>query len=577
MRAAFEHMTRRHIRAMALVVCLCPVAAGAEPLHLPTAPLQDYYAEQYSLHTESSEALARALLYTAQHAPRQRRLALLEQASLIDPTLPAPHMQRALLLVQRFDLPGATLALRDAVVAIRQDAVQSALWSLRLQSTLLRTLSGALVVMALLLFLRVLPFLDHRLGVRVRAPRALLLAVCAIVLFGLVRSPVPAALVLLAALSPLLMRAERTALALLCVLLGSLSLTLQWQRPDVLLADRGHRTALLARGNVETLPDRQVRELEARMPATPERDIVLGLQAARHQQWQKAHRYYVAAQSQDSTWAPTYINLANLFFALSDFERAATGYRTAQSLDPNDPTPHANLAQAYIQMLQYEQSDHELAMASSLGFDATSPRRRAWVHEDMPVFDALLTPADLRDVAVQAAQEDAAAVEQRLAVWRGPGWEGIRPAWMAWIAFAAAVWFMVRLRWSAIAFECAECRRMTCRHCARHGEEEGPLYCPRCEMLATRRSGATVGDGSPASRRPPRTQRLDEAPQGLALLFPGAAFLVLRAPRSGFVTVLCACAALSLLTTPWIAAAVFLTLYLPGLLRLRSTARSAGV
>jgi Flp pilus assembly protein TadD len=562
---------------LAVVVCLLPVRVGAAPLQLPTAPLQEYYTEQRALHTESSEALAHALVYTAQRAPAARRIALLEQASLIDPTNPEPHLLRARWLAQEFDVPGAALALRDAFFAMRQDAVQSALWGLRLQAFAHRTLSGVLLVMALLLFLRTLPFLDHRLAGRVRAPRALLLCASAIVVFGVVQFPMPTALVLLALLSPLLLRGERTALAIVCLSLGATSFLLQWQKPDVLLADPAHHLTLLARGNVETLPPGQVRALEASTARGPERDLVLGLQAARRQQWQKAHAFYVSAQSQDSTWASTYVNLANLFFALSDFERAATGYRTAQSLDPNDPIPHVNLAQAYIQMLQYEQSDHELSMASSLGFDTTTPQRLAWGHEETPVFDALLTPSDLRHLASVAVHEDPAAVAQRMATWRSPGWEGIRPAWMPWIAFAASVWLLLRLRWLGLAFECAECRRVTCRHCARTSEDDGPLYCPRCDMLATRRSGATLGDGTPASRRPPRAQRLDDAPEGLAVVFPGAAFLVLRAPLASVATVLVTCATLSLLATPWLATAVFLFLYLPGLLRLRNATRTAGV
>jgi tetratricopeptide (TPR) repeat protein len=382
-------------------------------------------------------------------------------------------------------------------------------------------------------------------------------------------------MLLLALLAPFLARAERSALGLLCVLLGAATLVLQWQQPEMLLADPGHRLHHLARANIETVPAAQLRQLETDLPASRERDVVLGLQAARRQQWHESHQRYVQALAQDSTWATTYVNLANLFFVLTDYTRAATGYRTAQSLAPGNPTPHANLAQAYIQMLQYEQSDHELRMASSLGFNAMDPARFAWEHESQPVVAALLTRHDLRHLAERAVDEDPDAARLRLAAWIGPGWNGLRLEWMPWFVLTMAVWFLLRVRWSQIAFECAECKRLTCRHCVPAGDDAG-RFCPRCEAIASRRIGSSIGDGTPASRRPSHAKTADKAPDGIALVFPGAAYFLLHAPGRAIGTVVLACATLSF-SLPWLSGATFLSLYLPGLLQLRNKPRTAGV
>ena len=567
MRGPGKQLTRCIACAVALALWCIPATASA-PLQLPTTPLQNYYLEQRAIRAQSCEALSLALLYTAKRAPDDRRIALVEQASLAAPALAEPHVYRSAWLLRRFDVAGAVLALRDACQAVASDALQSASWSLRLQALVHRTLLAALVALAVVLLLRSLPFLEHIISTRTRSPRAVVLIVTSLVLLGLIHFPLLGSLLTLAMIAPLLARAERSALSLVCLLLWIAALLLQWQQPEALLADAGHRLHRLARANMETLPAAQVRQLELELPASRERDVVLALQAARRQQWHESHRHYVEALAQDSTWATTYVNLANLFFSLSDFERASTGYRTAQSLAPQSPYPHANLAQAYIQMLQYEQSDHELRMAASLGFEAMDPKRFAWTHESQPVVDALLTRADLRSLAQAEISQDPDAARQRLATWVGPGWNGLPLRWTPWILFAMTVWFLLRVRWSAVAFECAECKRVTCRHCVPLDEDDG-LFCPRCEMLASRRSGQSIGDGTPASRRPSYAQTADKAPEGIAVLFPGAAYLLLRSPGMAIGNVVLACAALSF-ASAWLSAAVFLSLYLPGLWRLRN-------
>jgi len=570
MGAARKRLTWCIASALALAVWCVPAAASA-PLQLPTSALQNYYLEQRQVRSQSSEALSMALLYTAMRAPEDRRIALAEQAALAAPNRAEPHLLRCRWSLQRFDVAGAVLALRDAWQAAASDAVQSARWTLRLQALVHRTLLGAFLALAIVLLVRSLPFLEHVFSTRSRSPRALVLILVSLVLLGLVSFPLCASLLTLTLLAPFLVRAERSALGLLCLLLAGASFLLQWQRPEMLLADPGHRLHLLARASLETLPPEQVRTLERELPASRERDVVLGLQAARRRQWHQSHQRYVQALAQDSTWATTYVNLANVFFALADYERASTGYRTAQSLAPDSPYPHANLAQAYIQMLQYEQSDHELSMASSLGFETTNDKRMAWIHESQPVVDVTLNRQELRRLAQAEVVQDPAAADEHLTAWLGPGWNGLPHAWVPWLLLSLTAWFWLRLRWSAVAFECAECKRITCRHCV--GEaDDGVLFCPRCEMLASRRSGHSIGDGTPASRRPSHAQIADKAPDGIAVLFPGAAFLLLRSPALATITMVLACAILSL-AHAGVAGALFLSLYLPGLWRLRNKKR----
>jgi len=559
----------------ALASWLLAYPAMASPLQMPTSPLQNYYEEQRAIGAESSEALSRALLYTAERAPADRQLAILQQATLAAPTMAEPHLLRAKYLTRHLDFISAALAMRDAFVAVQADPLQSARWGLRLQGGLHRVLLGTLLVLAVLLLIRMIPFLDHLLASRLKSPRAVLMMILAIMMMFLWAFPALGTLLLLCLLAPFLGRSERAGLATLCVLLGAASLLLSWQQPDVLLADPTHRVARLARANIETLPYRQVRQLERDLPPSRERELVLGLQAARRQQWNDAHRWYVAGLAQDSTWAATYVNLANLFFALADYERATSGYRTAQTFAPNSPFPHANLAQTYMQVLQYEQSDHELNLATSLGFDAAVSQHPAWVHQEKPVFDVLLTRQDLRALATADVAENPQAAQAQLAAWRGPGWQGLPMHWMPWVLFVVALWMSLRLRWAGVAFECADCRRICCQHCVAPSDDGLALCCPRCEKLQSRRSGSAPSDASQAFSRPSRAQLADHSSPGLAALFPGAAFLVMRSPGDAILVVMLALIALNLFPTAAAAAGVFLLLYLPGLFKLRSARRTA--
>ena len=139
-------------------------------------------------------------------------------------------------------------------------------------------LLGTLVALAVVLLLRSLPFLSHVFATRSPSPRAVVLMVVSVVVLCLVSFPLLGSLLTLALLAPFLSRAERSTLALVCLLLGAATLLFQWQQPEALLADRGNRLHRLARANLETLPPSQVRLLERELPESRERDVVLGLQ-----------------------------------------------------------------------------------------------------------------------------------------------------------------------------------------------------------------------------------------------------------------------------------------------------------
>src|SRR5262245_16473859 len=176
-----SRMARVWSTLVALVLLLSGTRlARAAELELPTAAMQRYYATERRTGAERSEALARALLALAAQAPPAARQELLQKAARTDPTLPEPHLAYARLQLQRHDLAGACLALRDAAQCVVDDAFQQAAWLRRLER-LGHTLPLVTLATLLVLFTaRSAGFVHHLVEVRQRTVAVALLTAAAV-------------------------------------------------------------------------------------------------------------------------------------------------------------------------------------------------------------------------------------------------------------------------------------------------------------------------------------------------------------------------------------------------------------
>ncbi|MFQ5600330.1 MAG: hypothetical protein ACE5G2_07225 [Candidatus Krumholzibacteriia bacterium] len=588
------------MRRSLLLLCLFLGAspAPAAELHPPTPHLRTYYQEERARGAQRSEVLAEALRITARHAPPPRRLQLLEQASLADPNLAEPHLERALLLLQTGDFPGACVALGDAYRAVCADATQRARWLRHLQRGAHALLLATLGTLVVLLALRVLPFVRHVAGARRQSAGAMILLATSVALGASLLSPPIGVLVGLLIVTPFLQRRERQTLALLCVALGVFEMLLPRLRPYAVLLHPASQTARIACANEGRWDPRLARQIKQGLPPGRERDLVLGLQARRNGDLETAGAHFVASLRADSTWGAAYLNLANLFFQVGDYERAAAGYRAAQTFAATSPLPHANLAQTYIRLLHYEDSDLELRAASSLDIDRITGRREAWRVDSVPVLDMPLPAAALLELAGEEAGAQPAHVDHLMQTWRGEAWRLLPLRASPWILLVIAALLASRLRRRSLAFECEECERVCCTHCAAAREDSLLLVCPLCDVPPPRHSrrspsGASGARGRP-NPKPPYTA--DRGGGWLAPLFPGAADLVCGAPRAAAFAALVAWGAVLAVIAvvraaeqpalPWyatvdvdalrLAAVVFGLAYLPGLLKLRRARRRPG-
>jgi Tfp pilus assembly protein PilF len=564
----------------------------AAELELPTAAMQRYYATERRTGAERSEALARALLTLAAHAPPAARQELLQKAARADPTLPEPHLAYARLQLQRHDLAGACLALRDAAHCVVDDAVQQAAWLRRLER-LGHTLPLVTLVTLLVLFTaRSAGFVHHLVEVRQRTVAAALIAAAAVVTVAYLIAPILSVLALLALLAPFLARTERRTLAGLIVTLAVFELSLPHLQGYAMLLDPSSASALLARTHLAGWDPALQTEIVERVAPGRERELVLGLLARRRGDGVAARNYYLASLQADSTWSSAYVNLANVFFLSGSVERASTGYRKALEWAPNNALAHANLAQACIRLLNFDESDLELARAADLDFDAYKWRHQAWLRDNVPVIDVGLRARELLEYAIREARANPDRAQQVLATWRGTAWGHLSSFKMPWLLIVLAGLLFSPLGVHTLAFECLSCARVVCTHCTRAREVEARL-CPYCSILtvpAERSTGAT-----PARRERPRGRLhlqpprvANRGPAWTAALFPGAADLAAGAPHFAAWTALLAWAALLVAcaavhsaaqrTAPWFAAVdtqalraaalVFWLAYVPGLVRL---------
>ena len=588
-------MSRRSwLPGLCVLSVLAAAPAGAALPHLPTAPLRAAFAAQRAGGAERSETLARALLVTAAHSPVERRPALLELATQLDPTLAEPHLERARLALCHGDVADAGAALARAWEAVRTDARQQALWLHRAFHAAHLLLAATLLTLGALLVLRSLPLARHAAGERLGSDGAATILLLAPILAAVLLSPSLGLLLLIAALATFMPRGERTSLALLCIGLAALDVALPRFVPHAMLLDPRTQIAQVARANDAAADAALVRRLTPRGSPSADVEIVLGMQARRRGDVETARGHYIACLRADSTCAAAYVNLANLFFRAGQYERAAAGYRAAQALDPSEPLPYADLAQTYIRMTHYEESDQELRAAAEHGFGDVSRRRGAWRDESFPVLDMTIAAPRLLQMARREAAARPEHARELLQTWQSAAWRGVRPDLAPWLLLGAAVLLLSRWRWRALAMPCPECGALRCAVCAAsEGAEE---TCPACQPARPRPSSRgddvpSAEEVEPARRRPAHPRAFEG--RWLAGLFPGAADVLLGAPFAALVAALVGWSALLAGATaieaarshavPWYvgvdagllrgAALVFACAYLPGLVALRRRER----
>ncbi len=561
------------------------------PVALPTAAVRAYFEGEREAGAERSEPLSRALLWIAARTPEPRRAGLLALAAQADPALTEPHLRRARDAIRHGDVAGVCAAIADAWHALRLDPREEARWMQSGVHALHTLFTATLMTLALLLALRALRLARHALGEALGTTSGATLLLIVPLASAWLVSPAVGTLVLLAAVAPFLRRGECRTLAMLCVALAGLEFGLRFCAPHAMLLDPRTQAAQIAHLNDAGHDAALQRILAGNTRPSSDIELVLGLQARRRGDTAAAQAHFVAALRADSTAAPAYVNLANLFFRAGDYERAATGYRAAEALDPTLAVAYANLAQTYIRVTHYSESDRELRAAAAHGMADIARRRALWRDESEPVFDATLPRATLLRQARDEIRRQPAHREASVQTWRSSPWRGLRPGLSIWLLAAMAGWLLYGPRLRRVAVPCPACGTVLCTHCVAQSPVDD--RCNPCQIAAPR--SRVPGEEMIA---PDRRRRVSLATgRWIAPLFPGAADLVRGASVPAALATACAWCALLIVahavdvarlrSDPWYVAADIRVLqigalmlgflWLPGLLRLRNRERDSRV
>src|SRR5262245_21524449 len=185
---------------------------------MPTASLEAYYRAERAAGAERSEALSRALLWTADHHTASQRDALWTLAAQADPALADPHLRRASAALRHADVATALAAFGDAWQAMRLDAHEEARWLRQLVHALDVLVTATFVTLCALFMLRGLRLVRHAVGAAFGSRAAAFVAIVVPILCGAMIAPVLAAVVAATGSAPFLRRRECRTLAVVCAL-----------------------------------------------------------------------------------------------------------------------------------------------------------------------------------------------------------------------------------------------------------------------------------------------------------------------------------------------------------------------
>lgn len=468
-----------------LLAATCIARASHDP-GLPD-PYSDHRREQISRGAQTFPLAAQLLQEKALRKLREGdpRTAekLLVQAFEMDPNYPDPYFTLARIKARQLS-SDAFYYLNKAVTALLNNFRYQRL--LVLNGILFALLAAALIaaIFCIAFTLKYLPFTAHKLAeilenrFSAAAPKlsAYLLLIIPFALFpGLITG-----LAVMIMISWVFMLRREKLFTILIILpfiaLGFFSHHLKQFAP---LADPTSLTSRIAAANDSPGDARLIAAIEAK-PAGElevEKDLALGLQHLRSEQFLPAATYFLRAISYDPANLMAYVNLGNVYYLQGDYGKALEGYGKASALDSLDAVCQYNLAQGYIKTLLLAESSEALKRASASGIETVKKSFASNALKYFPVYPKTFSDRDLWRISKIEGETYTG----------GQLWNVLLPvthftprvsAWLliGALFFAAFVFRVIGRR--KLAFQCANCGELTCENCCKG--EDGRDFCENC-------------------------------------------------------------------------------------------------
>ncbi|MBN1884064.1 MAG: tetratricopeptide repeat protein [Candidatus Krumholzibacteriota bacterium] len=547
---------------MPLIAALCAAAVlafctSAAAGHLDL--IQDENLEQYTA-TElsrgaptlgvSSRALYREALEALEAGDRERAVGRLRLAADLSGDDADPLFTLARIEASRFD-PAFLPHLVEAVRRLAGDFRSQSFLAANTLLVVAASFFGGLLVALVALLARSWPLVDH--WFRERHPASIAVPpagwIGGIALLGLLAMRLGLALyaaILFVVVWMAVSRRERFALAAAALVVAGISLVAGRAGPIAAGIDPASVTSRLALVNERGADERTLAAIESirddRFAA--ERAFAIGTLRYRAGEFEEAKKLLLEAVAAESGLAAAYLNLGNVYFCESDYDRALAGYQNALAIDSTNVLAHYNIGQAYIRMMLFAQSSDALERASEFGVEGYRATHASARIRNLTIYEAGFRASDLWRIAIREGEEiGGGALTAALRPWL------LLPFDRLWIVLVAALLAAMTLRgrfpsaWRV--FRCENCGRATCEICA--GTNLGIALCPDCAGVVGGLSSVKVMEALLRHRRQKRASARSNAMRLARFFWPGAAAIIGGRTRSGILGAAVAIAALMLL------------------------------
>ena len=290
-------------------------------------------------------------------------------------------------------------------------------------------------------------------------------------------------------------------------------------RLAAVLADPKSLTMLVDRAN-NVGADEQLVQMMEQTPAPgteAEKNLALGLLYMKEKRYYDASDRLFKALSLRPDQIMGYINLGNVHFLQSDYEKALQGYRKAETIDPTDPICQYNLAQAYIKALLMKEASRSLRLAGT-GVEREKSHYAEEAFDAVPVLPKLFSDEDLWRLAIA---ESKSMGEERAAEGRGlfPWLPRRAGAVIVLVALALAMLLCRLINPEALTFQCSNCGKLTCNACC--SDERDMSLCRECAKTIESVSSEKVVEALLRQRRQTALVRRRKSAKLTSMVLPG--------------------------------------------------------
>ncbi|TKJ32420.1 hypothetical protein CEE39_05470 [bacterium (candidate division B38) B3_B38] len=288
--------------------------------------------------------------------------------------------------------------------------------------------------------------------------------------------------------------------------------------------------------NIENL-----RQVLSENPDDLDARFLLAHQYGKGKRLELAFEEYQKIINRQPSFAKAYTNVANIFFALGEYNLAIENYKKSIALRKEQVIPHYNMALAYAENLQFKYAQEAMEKARGIDLEFVDHHQedpataRAIIEEELPqrtlwrrLFKGIFRPPTTSAATFSAGPSPTTFLGSSL----------VSPTTLLGL-LSLAVIILLQLFWKEkrLARLCGNCGRPFCYRCKT--SIENPAYCSQCQHIFVKQKGVSQEVKIKKSIEVQRHQFWEKLKNYLlTLVFPGMGHQYGQQPIAGFLILL---------------------------------------